>query len=98
MLAPVEAQPVDVALNRVDELLLFLGWVGVVEAQMAAPPVFLGDAKVETDRLRMADMQITIRFGREARHHGLHATGIDVFPDDVADKVTTGFDRCGVSC
>ena len=36
MLAPVEAEPVHVALDRVDELLLLLGRVGVVEAQMAA--------------------------------------------------------------
>ena len=35
MLAPVEAQPVHVALDRVDELLLLLGRIGVVEAQVA---------------------------------------------------------------
>src|SRR5215813_1592170 len=98
MLAPIEAQPVDVALDRVDELLLFLGRIGVVEAQMAAPVVFLGEAKVETNRLRMADMQIAIRLRWKARHHGLHASDVDVFLDDAADKVATGFDGFGVSC
>ena len=37
MLAPVEAEPADVFLDRLDVLLLFLDRVGVVEAQVAAP-------------------------------------------------------------
>ena len=36
VLAPVEAEPAHVALDRVDVLLLFLRRVGVVEAQVAA--------------------------------------------------------------
>ena len=41
MRAPVEAEPAHVALDRVDIFLLFLGRVGVVEAQMAAPAELL---------------------------------------------------------
>ena len=36
MLAPIEAEPAHVALDGVDVFLLFLGRIGVVEAQMAA--------------------------------------------------------------
>src|SRR5213075_1345223 len=36
MVAPVEAEPADVLLDRVDVLLLFLDRVRVVEAQVAA--------------------------------------------------------------
>ena len=37
VLPPVEAEPAHVALDGVDILLLFLGRIGVVEAQVAAP-------------------------------------------------------------
>ena len=40
VLAPVEAEPADVRLDRVDVLLLFLDRVGVVEAQVAAAAEF----------------------------------------------------------
>jgi hypothetical protein len=36
VLAPIEAEPADVALDRVDIFLLLLGRVRVVEAQIAA--------------------------------------------------------------
>src|SRR5438309_8654041 len=66
MLAPVEAEPADVFLDRVDVLLLFLDRVGVVEAQVAAPTELVGDPEVECDRLRVTDVKVSIRLGREA--------------------------------
>jgi hypothetical protein len=56
MLAPVEAEPADVFLDRVDVLLLFLDRVGVVEAQVAAAAELLGDPEVERDRLGVAEV------------------------------------------
>ena len=41
VLAPIEAEPAHVALDGVDIFLLFLGRIGVVEAQMAAAAEFL---------------------------------------------------------
>ena len=70
LLAPVEAEPAHVALDRNDELVLLLGRVGVVEAQVAAAAEFLRDAEVQADRLGMADVQIAVRLRREARDHG----------------------------
>src|SRR6185436_4372331 len=58
--APVEAEPVDVARDRVHVLLALLGGVGVVEAQVAAPPQLLGQAEVQADRLGVADVQVAI--------------------------------------
>ena len=66
MLAPVEAEPAHVALDGVDIFLLFLGRIGVVEAQIAVAAEFLGDAEIEADRLGVADMQIAVRLRREA--------------------------------
>jgi hypothetical protein len=63
MLAPVEAEPADVFLDRIDVLLLFLDRVRVVEAQVAAPAELLGDPEVERDRLRVADVEVAVRLG-----------------------------------
>ena len=71
VLAPVEAEPAHVALDRVDVLLLLLGRVGVVEAQVAAAAELLRDAEIEADRLGVADMQIAVRLGRKAGDHAL---------------------------
>ena len=46
VLAPVEAEPAHVALDGVDVFLLFLGRIGVVETQMAAPAEFLAMPKL----------------------------------------------------
>ena len=46
MLAPVEAQPAHVALDGIDVLLLLLGRVRVVEAQVAAPADSFGTPKL----------------------------------------------------
>ena len=96
MLAPIEAEPAHVALDGVDIFLLFLGRVGVVEAQMTAAGKFLGDAEVEADRLGVADMQIAVRLRREAGDHGLVPAGCEIGANDVADEVLPGF-ACGAS-
>ena len=70
VLAPVEAEPAHVALDRVDVLDVLLGRVGVVEAQVAARRrSSRGEAEVEADRLGVADVQVAVRLGREARDH-----------------------------
>jgi len=55
--APVEAEPMHIALDRVDVFLLLLGRVGVVEAQVAAAAELLRDAEIQHDRLGVAEMQ-----------------------------------------
>ena len=67
--APVEAQPVDVLLDRVDELGILLGGVGVVHAEVAQAAEMLGRAEVDRQRLAVADVQIAVRLGREAGVH-----------------------------
>ena len=96
MLAPIEAEPAHVALDGVDIFLLFLGRVGVVEAQMAAAAEFLGDAEIEADRLGVADMQIAVRLGREAGDHRLVPPGRQIGAHDVADEILPGFADRGV--
>ena len=89
MLAPVEAEPADVFLDRVDVLLLFLDRVGVVEAQVAAPAELLGDPEVERDRLGVADVEVSVRLGREAGHDLRDPALAHVGGDDLADEIAS---------
>ncbi len=93
VLAPVEAEPAHVALDGVDIFLLFLGRIGVVEAQMTAAAEFLGDAEIQADRLGVADMQVAVRLGRKAGDHRFDAAGIEIGLHDVADEVAAGLSR-----
>ena len=65
-LAPLEAQPADVALDGLDVAGFFGLRVGVVEAQVAGAPVLGGNPEVEADGLGVADVQQAVGFGREA--------------------------------
>ena len=97
VLAPIEAQPAHVPLDGFDILVLFLGGVGVVEAQVAAPAELVGDAEVQAHRLGVADVQVTVGLGREARDHGLYPPGLHVAMDDLADEVAAGLGVSGLS-
>src|SRR6267142_5907325 len=87
MIAPIEAEPGQIALDGVDIFLLFLGRIGVVEAQMTAAAELLRDAEIEADRFGVADMEIAVGLRREPSHDGFHAARIQVILDDVADEV-----------
>src|SRR5947207_6621942 len=63
--SPVIAEPVHVGLDGIDIFLLFLGRIGVVEAQMAAPAELLRDAEIKGNRLGVADMQVAVRLRRK---------------------------------
>ena len=91
VLAPVEAEPAHVRLDRVDIFLLFLGRVGVVEAQIAVAAKLLRDPEVEADRLGVPDMQVAVRLGRKACHHALMTARREVVRHDVADEIAPGF-------
>ena len=88
--APVEAQPVDVLLDGLHKLLVLLGGVGVVHAQVAQAVVPLGGAEVDGQRLAVSDVQIAVRLRRETgvNGHSLELTTLcDVLVDKVQDKV-----------
>jgi hypothetical protein len=91
MFAPIEAEPMDVLLDGVDEFLLFLGRVGVVEAQIALAAEFLGDAEVQADRFGVADMEIAVRLRRKPGDDLAGAAVRKIGLDDVANEVATRF-------
>src|SRR4051812_24736383 len=85
--SPVEAEPAHVALDGVDIFLLLPGRIGVVETQMAAACELFGDAEIQGDRLRMPEMQVSVRLRRKTRHHALMLSGREVSRDNGADEV-----------
>ena len=91
VLAPVEAEPADVLLDRVDVFHLFLGGVGVVHAQVAAALEFQGEAEVEADRLGVADVEVAVGLRGEARGNRGVLAGGEVGVDDLLDEVAVRF-------
>ena len=87
MAAPVEAEPAHVLHDRLDELVLLLGGVGVVEAHVAAPAELLRHTKIEADRLGVPYVQIAVGLGREARHHLVMPPGGQVGADHRPNEV-----------
>src|SRR3990167_2834469 len=87
---PLEAQPLYVALDRVDVFLVFLGRVGVVEAQVALAAKLLGQAEVQADRLGMADMQVAVGLRRETGDDFRVLASVQIGLDDGTKKVRSG--------
>src|SRR5262245_42634558 len=96
MLTPVEPEPADVLLDRVDVLLLFLDRVGVVEAQVATSAELSGDPEVERDRLGVPDMEVAVRLGREAGHNLGDPALAQVGSNDLADEIASLRSGCSV--
>ncbi len=66
---PVESEPFDILHDGVHVLHVLLHRVGIVEPEVARTAIFLGNPKVDTNRLRVPDMQVPVGFRREARLH-----------------------------
>ena len=64
-LAPLESQPLDVALNGTHIFHVFLLWVGVVHTQVAHTAILLGQSEVDGYSLGMTYVQVAVGFGRE---------------------------------
>ena len=69
--APVEAQPVNVLLDGLHVLFIFLGGVGVVHPEVAQAAVLRGGAEINDQRLAVTDVQVAVRLRREPGVDGL---------------------------
>ncbi len=88
VLTPVEAEPPHIVLDGIGVLDVFLGRIGIVEAEVAAPAVLIGDAEVEADRLGMPDVQVAVWLGRKPGDDGAKPAAAEVVLDDLPDEVT----------
>ena len=64
--SPIEAEPVDVALNGLDIFCILFLRIGVVKTQVAGTAELLCGAEVHDESLRMAYVEVTVGFRREA--------------------------------
>src|SRR6185437_1162697 len=66
----------------------FLAGIGVVEAQVATAAELARDAEVEADRLRMADVQVTVGLRRKTRCRAAgKPPGLAVGQHDLANEM-----------
>jgi hypothetical protein len=89
---------VNVLLDGIDVLHVFFGRIRVVETEVAQTAEFLGDAEIEADRLRVADVQISIRLGgKPSVDPTAVAPLLQIVSNDLANEVlrTNGFDCRG---
>ncbi len=66
---PIKAQPLHILLDGFLEFDRFLDRIRVVKPKIAKAVVLGCHAKVQANRLRMADVQISVGLGRETRMH-----------------------------
>jgi hypothetical protein len=91
LLAPIEAEPSDVAHDLVDVLLRLLDGIGVVESEVAIAAEFLGDAKIDADGFGMTDVELPIRLRwKPGDNRSPVFTGGKVVRHDLADEVARG--------
>src|ERR1700722_20694548 len=95
---PIVAKPTHISLDGVDILLLFLGRIGVVEAQVAVARKFPGNSEIERDRLSVADMEVAVRFRRESGHDLFVFAGSEIRGDDVGNKAAPFLSRRRFCC
>ena len=88
--APLEAQPFNVSLDRIDIFLLFLGRVGVIKTQVADTAKLPGQTEVQTDRLGVTNVQVTVGLRRKAGNDVAVLAAVQISLDDLAQKVAWG--------
>ncbi len=86
---PVEPQPANVLLNRIDIFLLFLLGIRVVKAQIRFAAELVSKSEVNADRLGVADVKIAIRLGwKPGLNDGIAVLlRAHIFCDLIAEKV-----------
>ena len=84
---PIRPHPADVLDDGIHVLLLFLGGVGVVKAQVEEAVEIQSDAIVNPDGLRMADVQVGVRLGRESGVDMIEPPRCQVLLHRLADEI-----------
>jgi hypothetical protein len=91
MVILVKAEPLHIVLNRVDIFGVFFDRVGVVKAKVAAALILTGQAKIQTDGLGVANVQIPVGFWWKTGHDPrVFSTG-QIIGNDCSEKMPATF-------
>lgn len=93
---PVCSQPLYISLDRLYELCLLLGGVGIVKTQIEFAVVFLGQAVVQQNTLGMSDMKISVGFRRETGVYSIVYALRQIFLNDLLYKILRFLYFCGI--
>src|SRR6266700_5873976 len=88
MVCPAADEPTYVFEYRIDIFDLLFRRVRIVIAEIAYAAEFAGDAEVQADGLRVADVQVSVRLGRETGVNLRIPLLGDVLLNDVAEEIT----------
>ena len=86
-LIPLETKPLDVFLNGIHVLGVFLGRVGIVETQVRLAAIFLRQTEVNADTFRMSKVQISVRLRRETGQNAVHFPGLEIGFNDFFEEI-----------
>ena len=89
---PFKAEPANIFFDRFNKFGVFLLRVGVVEAKIALAAKLFGDAEVQANGFRVADMEVAIGLRRKpGLNLSIIFTASDIVSDDLADEVKLFF-------
>ena len=90
-IVPVEAEPAHITLDGFLEFDGLLAGIGVVKTKVTKAVILGSHSKIQADRLRMTDVQITVRLGRESSMHTAAVlVRFHVLGDPLANEVERG--------
>ena len=87
-------QPDQVFFNGFYIFVVLTNRVGIVKTQIEQTAVFLSGAGVDPDCFRTANVQVAVWFWREAGMDLLDMTFLQIFVNDVVNKIGIGFFHC----
>src|SRR5699024_11791339 len=68
-IVPVNTQPSYISLDTFHIFHFLRRRIGIIKPKIGGPTVIFRNPEIETNRLRMSDMKITVALGGEARSH-----------------------------
>ena len=87
---PLKTQPLYVFFDGAHVFVGFFFRIGVVKTQIAQAIVNIGQAEIKANGFGVADVQIAVGLGRETGDDAAVFAAVQIFVDDVADKMVIG--------
>jgi hypothetical protein len=84
---PFEPEPLNVVLDRLYEFDVFFYGIRIVKPQVCPSFELIRKLKIKANRFGVPDVQVSVRFRREASNHFFYFAGCEILDYDVFDKI-----------